>query len=88
MWMAANIKYVCWRGHVTPAALCPVFVSLSCAGHHVTTVPLAKGTEVLAFNPRYQKLLALAEPCVTSSRDRDGKVKEVTTCNVMLVQLK
>lgn len=54
----------------------------------MTTVPLAKGTEVLAFNPRYQKLLALAEPCVTTSRDRDGKVKEVTTCNVMLVQLK
>lgn len=43
---------------------------------------------MLAFNPRYNKLLALAEPCVVSNRDRDNKVKEVTMCNVMLVQLK
>lgn len=70
------------------SVLCPGHVCLSCAGHHVTTVPLTKGTEVLAFNPRYNKLLALAEPCVVSSRDRDNKVKEVTMCNVMLVQLK
>lgn len=60
------------------------------AGRHVMTIPLQRCTEVLAFNPRYNKLLALAEPCVISSGSsyRDSKSKETLACFVSLIQLK
>jgi len=56
----------------------------------VITIPLQRCTEVLAFNPRYNKLLALAEPCVISSGSsyRDSKSKETLACFVSLIQLK
>lgn len=59
-------------------------------GGHVITIPLQRCTEVLAFNPRYNKLLALAEPCVISSGSsyRDSKSKETLACFVSLIQLK
>lgn len=63
-------------------------VSMVCAGRHVASVPLQRGTEVCAFNPRYKQLLALAEPCVVMSSYRDSKSKDTLACLVSLVQLK
>lgn len=61
-------------------------------GHHVTSVPLQRGTEFVAFNPRYNKLLALAEPVfipTSSSSYRSGKDKDTSLSSyVSLVQLK
>jgi hypothetical protein len=60
---------------------------LASAGRHVTSVPLQRGTEVLAFNPRYSKLMAVAEPVanVPSSRSKE---RSPVPCYVSLVQLK
>lgn len=62
------------------------------AGHHVTSVPLQRGTEFVAFNPRYNKLLALAEPVLiqnSSSGYRSAKDKDTSlSAYVSLVQLK
>lgn len=59
-------------------------------GRHATSVPLQRGTEVLAFNPRYSKLMAVAEPVanVPSSSSRSGKERAPVPCYVSLVQLK
>jgi hypothetical protein len=55
-------------------------------------VPLQRGTEFVAFNPRYHKLLALAEPVLiqnSSSGYRSAKDKDTSlSAYVSLVQLK
>lgn len=42
------------------------------AGERVVSIPLARATMTLAFNPRWPKLLAFAEPGLTA-RDTKGK---------------
>jgi hypothetical protein len=74
----------CTASHATSACCCPVCRT----GRHVTSIPLQRGTEHMAFSPRQSRLLALAESVVIPSAYRDSKSRDTTAGNVALVLLK
>lgn len=54
----------------------------------MTSIPLQRGTEHMAFSPRQSRLLALAESVVIPPAYRDSKSRDTTAGNVALVLLK